>query len=412
MNIFIMILLAVFMMGYYMISAPSVRNTEQTTEQAVRYADLRGVAECATAVHNAKIRNTEFSDICVNQNGISSQFICLNTNMSVTDCAPRGRQKPTYSFILTATAPLDNAQYNDMMEILEQHYADAGTFGIFQQNKIVSGGTSNKRSVPKSIIDKLELTDGQLIYMTQYEIPDTGTEYTAQIAPDVVCPVGTAKTYRFGRWQCVGINNKIDCGGDMIWDSESLECVPDESRKPLCASNQTAVIVDEVWECINPFSENTCPGNMTARLNYETLEWECVSDPAAADAVKKCAHITGGAIYGRPGTTLRVPPISCTDCEKLVTDADTCVSVCVPDETKVNTPACYPGRAAECSGASRAMYFGFPSYSYGENVSAIKNLAIPLDKGHAQNRRFNCLDCGEKQIDMEKSKPPFIAVCK
>ncbi len=122
----------------------------------------------------------------------------------------------------------------------------------------------------------MELTDGQLVYMTQYEVPDSETEFTATNAPDIICPVGTAKTYRFGRWQCVGYNTKIDCGGDMIWDSELLECVPDESRKPLCASTQTAVIVDEVWECVNPFPEKKCPGNMIARLNYETLEWECV----------------------------------------------------------------------------------------------------------------------------------------
>ncbi len=116
MNIFIMILLAVFMMGYYMIYAPSTRNAEQTTEVAVKTADLRGIAECATAVHNAQIRDTEFSDICIEQNGIESKFICLNANMSVTDCNPRGRQKPQYRFILTATAPLPYSQYNDMME--------------------------------------------------------------------------------------------------------------------------------------------------------------------------------------------------------------------------------------------------------------------------------------------------------
>jgi len=210
----------------------------------------------------------------------------------------------------------------------------------------------------------------------------------------------------------VGYNTKIDCGGDMIWDSELLECVPDESRKPLCASTQTAVIVDEVWECINPFPEKECPGNMTARLNYDTLEWECVADPAAASATKKCAHVTGGAIYGRPGATLRVPPVSCTDCEKLVTDAETCVSVCVPDETKINTPECYPGRVSDCSGPQRAMYFGFPSYSYSANVSAVQDSVVPLDRQHVQNRRFNCLDCGDGVIDTEKSIPPYIAICK
>ena len=43
----------------------------------------------------------------------------------------------------------------------------------------------------------MELVDGQLVYLTQYEIPDAGTVYDVAPTPDVNCPVGTAKTYRF-----------------------------------------------------------------------------------------------------------------------------------------------------------------------------------------------------------------------
>ncbi len=412
MNIFIMILMAVLMMGYYMISAPSTRVGSIDTETAVNQADLRGIAECATAVHNAQIRGTKFSDICVEQAEIDSQFICLNNSMSIMDCDGTGRRKPTYRFIITTTGPLAYDNYNSMMEILEKYYADSGTFGIFQDGKIVSGGTVNKRAVPKAIEKKLELTDGQLVYMTQFEIPDTDQEYTAQNAPDINCPAGTAKMYRFGRWQCIGYNTKADCGGDMIWDSELLECVPDESRKPLCASSQTAVIVDEVWECINPFPDRECPGNMVARLNYETLEWECVSNPSEVATTKKCAHVASGIIYGRGGTTLRVlKNTSCTECEKLVTDPETCASVCVPDVSKIDNPTCYLN-ASDCTGPSRAFYFGFPNYTYGTNVSDLRGVNIPLDIYHQQNRRFNCLNCGAGVIDTEKSRPPYVAVCK
>lgn len=410
MNIFIMILMAVLMMGYYMISAPSTRVGSIDTDTAVNQADLRGIAECATAVHNAQIRGTEFSDICVEQAEIKSQFVCLNSGMSIMDCSGSGRRKPAYRFIITTTGPLSYDNYNSMMEILEKYYADSGTFGIFQDGKIVSGGTVNKRAVPKAIEKKLEMTDGQLVYMTQFEIPDTDQEYTAQNAPDINCPAGTAKTYRFGRWQCVGYNTKTDCGGDMIWDSDLLECVPDESRKPLCASSQTAVIVDEVWECINPFPDRECPGNMTLRLNYETLEWECVSNPSEAATTTKCAHVTSGVIFGRGGSTLRVlRNSSCTECEKLVTDPETCISVCVPDPSKIGNPSCY---AQRCDGPSRAFYFGFPNYAYIKNVSDLRGVSVLFDANHEQNRMFNCRDCGDGVIDTEKSRPPYVAVCK
>ena len=75
---------------------------------------------------------------------------------------------------------------------------------------------------------------------------------------------------------------KTSCGGDMVWDYGTMECVPDESRKPLCAGSQTAVMVDEIWECISPFADKHCPGTMIARLNYDTLEWECVEDANVA----------------------------------------------------------------------------------------------------------------------------------
>lgn len=411
MNIFIMILVVLFMAGYYMMDSPSQRVQQQETEYAVNRSDLRAVAECATAVHNAQIRGGEFNDICVEQYEIQSEFVCLNANLTVTKCNIVRNKKPAYSFIVTATGILPEEAYNATMEILEEYYSDAGTFGIFEDKVIVSGGTSSKRVVPKGIISAMDLTDGQLVYMTQYEIPDTETEFAAPVSSDIICPAGTVKTYRFGRWQCVGYNTKTSCGGDMIWDSDLLDCVPDESRKPLCAAQQTAVMVDDVWECVNPFPEKVCPDQMVARLNYTTLEWECVSDPTTTPDVKKCANVTHGAIYGAIGATLRVPPVSCTDCERMVTDENTCATACIPDPAKVNDPACYPGGASQCRGANRALYFGFPSRTYVSHVDAVQNRAVPLDKMHSQNRKFNCLDCGERGIDESRSFPPYIAIC-
>ncbi len=410
MNIFIMILVALFMTGYYMVSAPSQRVTETETEVAVSRADMHGTAECALAMHNAQIKGYDFTDICAEQNKLRSEFICLDRSGKETKCDVVRDKKPDFSYIVTSSAPIADNEYNDMMGILEEYYSDAGTFGIFVDGKIMSGGTNNRRPLPDAIVKKMELVDGQLVYMTQYEMPDTQTEFSIPYAEDVDCPAGTAKTYRFGRWQCVPINTKTDCAGDTIWDSDLLECVADESRKPLCGGNQTAVLVDTLWECIDPFPEKACPDDMVARLNYSTLEWECVADPTAQETVKKCANFV--ATIG-VGTTLRVQAVSCTDCERMITDQDTCRAVCVPDPTKLNDPKCYEGASA-CSGDDRALYFGFPSTAYAQNMGdALAGKYIPIDKEHAQNRKFNCLVCPMGGvIDVDRSVTPYTAVCK
>lgn len=412
MNIFIMMLVAIFMLGFYMMNSPSQRVQEQETEYAITKSDLRSVADCAMAQHNAKIKGRTFQDICLEQNQIKSESVCLNSSLRKTECAIVRNKKPEYSYIITTTKKIPEQNYNNMLEIIEQYFPDTTSFGIFLDGKIMTGGQAASEAVPDEIINEMKLENGQLVYLTQYEIPDTETEFTAPVQSDLVCPVGTIKTYRFSRWQCIPYNTKTDCGGDTIWDSELLECVPDESKKPLCASQQTAVIVDDVWECVNPFPEKVCPDNMVARLNYTTLEWECVADPTSNDTVKKCDNIVNGAIYGAIGSTVRVPSSSCTDCEKMLTDPETCISVCVPDPEKINSPECYPGDVKECSGDTKGFYFGFPSYSYASNVEAIKGKSVVLDRKHSQNRKFNCMDCGDRGIDKDKSFPPYITVCK
>lgn len=412
MNIFLVMLISVFMAGYYMFFAPNTKVQEQETEHAIAVSDLRSVAECALAVHNAQIGGYAFEDVCVDQNSIVSQFVCLNSRGETTDCAAQGINRPTASLIVTKTGSIDASDYNNMMEILEKSFSGNGSFGIYLDGVIIAAGTTAKRSVPEAIQRQMDLQNGQLIYMTHYDRPDEARAFTNPGADDVVCPAGTTKTYRFGRWQCIGYNLKTSCGGDMLWDANLMECVPDESRKPLCAGQQTAVIVDEVWECVNPFGERKCPNNMVARLNYEALEWECVEDPNLARPTSKCRLAAAKTIRGRGGATLRVTTNICTDCEKLVVDEESCNVACVPDAAKLSNPACYPGRVQECSGMHRAFYFGFPNESYAKNVPEITDLVIPFDSSHSQNRRFNCLDCGAGQIDTSLSVYPFVAVCK
>ena len=410
MNIFLMILVVLFMGGYFMFNSPSTRITSSETAVAVERADLRSIAECAAAVQNAAINGMEFDDICVDQAAIENEFICLNASLAVTKCDAGKNKKSAYSYIVTATAPINPDEYDQMMDLLEKYYGDAGTFGIYYDGKIMSGATTTRRIVPKGVISQMGLANGQLVYITQYEVPDTGASFTTPDAVDVYCPAGTVKTYRFGRWQCVGYNMKTTCGGDMVWDYDMGECVPDQSRKPLCADKQTAVIVDDVWECLDPFEERQCPGKMIARLNYNTLEWECIEDPTQITDTKRCSGALFGPAYGMVGSTLRVPASSCTDCERLVTDTDTCTAACVPDASRLTDARCYGGAARECSGSNRGFYFGFPNRDYVANVSGLAGVNVPFDADHSQNRKFNCMEC-PNGINTDRSMPPYVIVC-
>lgn len=411
MNIFIMIFAVLIMGVYFMMASPAQRIQQQETEYAITQADMRSVAECTSAAHNAALKGDIFDDRCIEQNGIISKNICLGANLKETKCEIVRNRKPEYSYIITTTAPLDDTDFDSMMQILEANYSDAGTFGIFQNQQIMAGGTATRRAVPAAVIKALNMTDGMLVYMTQYEMPDTDTEFSAPYAPNVVCPAGTVKTYRFNRWQCVGYNTKTACGGDMIWDSDLMECVADETRKPLCASEQTAVIIDEVWECINPFPEKKCPDNMVARLNYTTLEWECVADPTTNRKSKKCTNFTSNVSTGAVGATARISAISCTDCEKMVIDEETCTSACVPDTTRLGDKNCYGVVANECSGGTRGFYFGFPNMSYTSNIAELHGRTIPTGRAYLRNRMFNCMDCGPAGVNTDLSYPPYITIC-
>lgn len=404
-----MILVVLFMGIYYVMSAPSQRLIVQETEYAIEQSDLKSVAECTTAVHSAQINGGTFEDICVDQNGIRSVFICLNDKMTEVTCDIVKGKKPAYSFIVTATGAINPDKYNDLMEILEKDYTDSGTFGLFYNGVVLTGGDTSRHTVPETIIDAVQLEPGALVYITQYELPDNTQPFQMANLDNIACPSGTTKTYRFGRWQCIPFNIKTTCVGDTVWDYDTMSCIADESRKPLCMDTQTAVMVDSVWECVDPFPTIECPSGTVARLDYETLVWECVKDPSQDKDITKCDNIINYSIRGGVGGKNYNPQTSCTDCEKMITNTETCESFCVPDETQVKNPACYSGT---CSGTNRGMYFGFPSAQYVSNTSAVSTISVPLDATHSQNRRFNCMDCSSRGgINRDKSLPPFVTVC-
>ena len=401
------------MAGYYMISSPSQRIIQHETEYSVKKADLRSIAECVVASQNAAMYGEDFADDCITKYGITSQYVCMNKSYNIVSCDAESGKTPAINFIITTSAPLPAEEYNNMLEILEQYYPDAGTFGVFLDKNLMTAGAVSWRKIPSNIIKSAQLQDGQLTYVMQYKIPDSVTDYQLNDTADINCPADTEKTYRFGRWQCIGYNYKTSCSGDMIWDEITQQCIADDTRKPLCANNQTAVLIDNVWECVDPFPDKTCPEGMIARLDYNTLEWECVSDPNATKTVKKCDNIAKAPkIPGSVGATLRVRSVSCTDCETLFVDEETCETHCIPDINKLNDPTCYSGDVAECTGPTRGIYFGFSVKSSIDGIPDLAKTTVILDKSHSQNRMFNCMDCGDGLIDTENSIYPYTAICK
>lgn len=401
------------MAGYYIMSSPSQRIIEHETEYSIKKADLRSIAECVMSAQNAAMYGEYFVDNCVERYEVVSQYVCMNRSYNIVSCDDEGGKIPAFNFIITTSFALPVSEYNNMLEILEQYYPDAGTFGIFIKPNLMSAGSVSQRSIPQKIINAAELQDGQLTYIMQYKIPEETIEYPVVDGSDIDCPANTMKTYRFGRWQCIAYNYKISCTGDTIWDDLSMECIADETRKPLCSNNQTAVLIDNIWECIDPFSDITCQPGLIARLNYSTLAWECVEDPNAKKVIKKCDTVAKNPrAHGVVGATLRVRSISCTDCEIAMVNEETCETYCVPDPTKITDEKCYRDSIADCTGPNRAIYFGFSQKSRTDGIEALSNITIVLDKQHSQNRRFNCLDCGDGEIDTENSIFPYTAVCK
>jgi len=413
MNIFLILLSVIIMAGYYVISSPSMRIIKHETEYAIQRADLRSVAECVVSAQNAAMYGEEFDDVCVEKYEILSQYICMNNKYNIVSCDSDAAKTPDFNFIITSSQQLPENEYNNMLEILEKYYPDVGTFGVFLNPDLMSAGSISNRQIPKNIIDAASLQRGQLVYIMQYKIPETTIDYETVDAPNIDCPAWTIKTYRFGRWQCVEYNYKTSCTGDTIWDDALMECVADETRKPLCSNNQTAVLVDNVWECVDPFADKNCPEGLVARLNYNLLEWECVDDPNATKNVKKCDNIAKVPnIRGGVGATLRVRSVSCTDCETPVVDEETCETYCMPDPNKLNDPRCYAGDLAECVGPTRGIYFGFSAKSRINGIPELENQTVILDRNHSQNRMFNCIDCGDGEIDTKNSVSPYTAVCK
>lgn len=415
-----MILVFLFMAGYYMLGAPNQQVPGHSLTEALQKSDLRGIAECAAHTHANALRNIVVKMDCMTKFDISNGTLCTSTRGDVVDCASISKTKqPALAFVITSSMPIEGNRINDMLDILGENYRNASNFGVFvntADKSYILSANSAPFEIPANLMTTAEFQPGQLVYITKYSVREISTFKTAEIKDAIICPTDEIKTMRYGRWQCVPKNEKIVCTGDTIWNSETQVCIPDPHKKPLCSSKQTAVMIDDTWTCADPINEKICTAGTIAKLNYTTLAWECVTDPSSQNSLNKCVTTGRSGVFGTSTETVRVNLTACTDCEEMITDPDTCETYCVPSVDKLNTVGCY-ANISGCSGNNRAFYFGFPtSANYltraQEQISEINNALIPLDSTHSQNRKFNCMDCGNRTIDTENSVIPFIAVCK
>ncbi len=424
MNIFVMILVFLFMAGYYLTQAPSQNVPGHSIEQALEKSDIGAVAECTAHAHELALRNqnmppNENMD-CIKKFNISNQTICVSDKGSVIDCSVTSKMKsPSVTFAVTSAMQLGTLKTSEMLDFLGKNYPNTSNFGIFisgTDGNYILSANSPKREIPYVIVKSTKLETGQLVYITQYATREETKVSTPKVTNAIICPSDNIKVMRYGRPQCIPKNDKIVCTGDTIWDNDTSTCVIDPRRRPLCSNKQTPVQIDDYWFCADPINEKTCSKGMVARLNYSTFDWECIPDPSTTKTNQKCENAGKRGVYGAAGATVRIEVTSCTDCEKMITDQDTCESYCVPDADKLDNLTCYPSNNS-CSGSNRAFYFGFPASDvYAtqavSEIPALATQAIPVDRQHAQNRKFNCLDCGTGEIDTDASLYPYIAVCK
>ena len=418
MNIFIMLLTFLFIAGWYFLDSPSQQTAEHRLESAIEKSELQSVVECAATAHSDIMRDVEEILPCAEQYGIASEQVCLSAKFSAVKCEYSRTNKPAFNYIITKSAPVSSANINGIMEALEDRYKNNANFGVMMEDSkeswLMSAG-GGKYSVPPAVAKSAKLESGQLVYISQIEFKAPTEASEGTIAARVPCAAGELSVMKYGRWTCAPAGEVKVCTGDTLWNAETMDCVADPRRQPLCGSGQTAVLVDDLWSCIAATTARECSKGMISRLNYNNLEWECIKDPNQTEKMKKC--ISGGTVVrGAVGSTVRVQTTTCTSCEDSITDMDSCETSCVPSAEKLKTSACYRNLSS-CTGSHKAVYFGFPqSGKYHEkakaSVSLLSGSSIPTSSIYSTNRMFNCLDCGAGYIDSARSAPPFVAVCQ
>ena len=403
--------------------APNISPPRESAADAIEIAELKSVVACVLGAHAEAIaadgaaaadQKTLFaaSIPCAEKYEVKTVKLCADERRIAASCAPDRADKIVSNYIITTTDVVTDNGAGKILELLGRDYPYAANFGIVQiaDDKIpyILSSAGTKREISRALAAEAKFSDGQLAYITQYAVSGKKAPAVSIQLQKIKCGRGELPVFRQNQWACVSSNIVPICIGDFIWDNETSSCVPDSGKRPLCQSNQTAVMVDEIWECIGAEQPRECPAGYIAQLNYGLMEWECVINPAAqrADDGKKCDKIYG-RIYGGGAAALRGSLVSCNDCERMMVHDD-CTAECVPDAAKISSRRCYAGQCQN-------FYFGFPDPKYiaaaQRNIPSLAGIAIPIDDSHSRNRRFNCTEC-PNGVNTVASMPPYVIICQ
>lgn len=440
MNIFLLFLTTLLMIGYYITYSPSQRLENIETDNVVHLADLKSRAECVIAAQNAGLDSLDFEDDCIvnflqisdssEQQSLSGrgkqeldatfpitsrkpyQYICTDANYNVINC---NSENVEFNYIVTKSKPLDDVDFAPMLQIIETLYQDKGSLGIYHYDGyLMTGDLSGQRPIADSIADSADLQHGQLVYITQYQIPYFYT-YPDNPNSNHPCSNGGIRVERYGRTLCIGgEQSEISCKFGYVYDEENAQCVllGNECETACAAIGCTSTCIchtdSDTVECVTSNPTTECP---TENLIFDEdlQEYVCISEESnSGDA--QCSGDDIRFIPTKGGTrsigqTLQIKNISCaTSCLRPA-------RICNPDTGKYEY-ACLPDPAkmATCSNADEingctdensGIYFGFNNNSgvYATPPAAstytIQNMDLDdiLASAPLHDNKFHCKTC-------------------
>ena len=414
MNIFLLFLTTLFMIGYYVLYSPSQQVTNTTTEDVVRMSDLRAIAECVIGMENAKMNSEDYNDPCVERYKVSGEYVCANDKDGTIVEVLCSEGEPEYNFIVSYSGfdILTVDDYGPMLDIIERYYQDKGTFGIYENHKLLTASSSGNVEINSVIYgtdsSNARLQGGELVYVMQYKIPWTQEEIPDPEDPDSCVPPSVLMTID-GETVCAVPNPPSEsCNTDGYVLNADGECVPlgdsecdelkgicqkacEEAGKPddclipdcenmtcielfECPSGTSQVVLtdEEYEECIQEHTDQEC--RCIPNITGDDPTVQC-SDSQYVFTLSQITHQTGGTMQRR------IPRRgNCGPCERIGgsrynPDQQAWEAICVPDVTKIALPtcndadptsSCVPAPTLDscyCNDSTHTMFFGFQTGS-------------------------------------------------
>ena len=423
MNIFLLFLTTLFMIGYYMLYSPSQQVTNTGTEDVVKMSDLRAIAECVIGMENAMMNSEgeEYKNTqpCVGRYGVDGDYVCAkDTDGGITKEVLCTEGDPEYNFIVSYSAPLTVDDYGPMLDIIEKYYQDKGTFGIYEDNKLLAPSVSGHIDINPVISgtdsENPRLENGKLVYVMQYKIPYSDAEPVNPDDPEECNPPKILMTTADGESVCVTPDTPVSCDMDgyvldengvcvlleegectkleKICKEQTNNCVKEAIEQGMCTEEAQCLenrICSELipdcdsMTCRTPGDlecpEGTSPSVYTDENTGET-QIECIPNITNDEPTVHCnaSQYVFTLQPLQPGATIQSIPRRgrCGPCEKIGgsrynPETQNWDVLCIPDFTKMARPACNDAEIDDCVPSPTAsescychddnkrLYFGF-----------------------------------------------------